>query len=273
MSHSSRPRRTVSSPAGVPPCTLILVVDRPHLEELRWAWSSWVMHQPYVSTLPTLVAYDASSVDPVRPEELEFIRSPLETFGGSVEFVPILPSFCPAAAGQRERMLSAFVLLLPQLVRTPYYLKLDTDLVAVAEGRTFPNAEWFEGGPAIIAPRWSYTKPADRIAALDRWGDAKLGIKEKPPLNLPYDPAAKRIRHSRIISYCMFGRTDWTCDMAAIAGDRLPVPSQDSFLWYCAARRGERINSFHAGHFGWKHCGSRLSRVRDAARDATRGQG
>ena len=48
----------------------------------------------------------------------------------------------------------------------------------------------------------------------------------------------RKFGHARIASYVALHKADFTRYCAEIAGDRLPVPSHDTYLWYIAARRG-----------------------------------
>ncbi len=65
-----------------------------------------------------------------------------------------------------------------QEVETPWYLKIDTDVVATP-CRRWLDPRWFEpdakGRPcAFIASPWSYTKPAEWIDRLEEWKSPSL---------------------------------------------------------------------------------------------------
>jgi hypothetical protein len=166
-----------------------------------------------------------------------------------------LPNVC-----QREKMLNGFVFGPASSVRTPWYLKLDTDSAAVAHG-DWLQMQWFvpsdDGKPPVfVTSPWSYTKPADAIERLDAWAESVPGLSEFPALNLHPQPGSQLLAHKRIISWCFFGLTQWTTVMASYCAGRLPTGSQDTFLWYCAARRGEFFRTVRMSKFGWKHIAS-----------------
>jgi len=237
--------------SNIPPFTTVVGLDRKHIEELRAVWPTWVAFRPEIMANPLLFVVDSFSE--ITHEELQWFHHPnaqVKWWVGDPE----------SSQPQRDRMLAGLVHSV-DFVRTPYYLKLDTDCVAIGPGQWI-ESHWFENDPVFVTSPWGYTKPADALHRLDKWGDATPEIAVFPRLNVPFDPAAPRVRHRRIISYVFFGRTDWTQKMASLAGDcRLPVPSQDTFLWYCAARREDFFRTVKMKRYGWRHING-LSRLR-----------
>ena len=231
--------------------TLLLAIDAEHLEELRLVWPTWMQFRPELRDIPVVVCVD----DDNSPGEAE-LRSVLNH-----DRLNLIPWTLDGAESQRERMLTAFVHGAAQHVRTRWYLKLDTDVVAVRNGK-WVEPDWFapdETGrePAFVASPWGYTKPADAMERLDRWGATVPALASRPPLNLPYDIRQDRLRHPRIISWCFFGNTQWTRSVAAWSPGRLPVPSHDTWLFYCAARKGDHFVRARMGRYGWEHISSR----------------
>lgn len=236
--------------------TLVLGVDAAHLEELRWVWPSWMRLKPELRKMPAIVFYDARQV---QPEDLGFLSAHPN--------LRSVPWELPNACNQRERMLTGFVQVPAHEVITPWYLKLDTDVVAIGPGEWI-KPEWFEPDPAgevpvFISSKWGYSKPRFVMDLLDHWGDGVPELAEKPRLNLPYTSANSRLRHPRIISWLFFGRTDWTRKVAAFAAPdgRLPFPSQDSFMFYCAERLGCRYVRERMADYGWEH--KRLRHIKE----------
>jgi len=234
--------------------TTIIAVDNAHVEELKLSAPTWAKLKPDILQNPVLVMRDLSC-------DHAFILDVLWgkcNFNSKITFIdwdwrPDLP--------QRERMLTAFVHA-SRHVKTPWYLKLDTDCLAVAPGPVYRD-EWFENDPVIVSSPWSYSKPADAIQRLDDWGDTLF---RTPRLDIPVAPGANKVKHKRIISWCMFGQTAWTRRALALAGgDRLPVPSQDTFLFYVAARTGHLVNRVRMKHHGWAHASNRC-RLAEASR-------
>jgi hypothetical protein len=173
--------------------------------------------------------------------------------------------------GQREKMLTALVHIPPHFVSTPYFLKLDTDCVAMGPGKWI-EPWWFENDPVFVTSPWGYTKPANAIQILDDWGDTIEGLRDRPRLNIPFDPSAGMVRHRRIISYVFFCRTNWARETSDVicnssTGGRLPVPSQDTMHWYIAARRGDFFRTVNMKRYGWAHL-SGLDKIRHAAEEA-----
>jgi hypothetical protein len=176
---------------------------------------------------------------------------------------------------QRYKMLSGFVHVPAMFVRTPYWMKLDTDVVAVGEP-DWIDPGWFEGQPAIVSHRWSYTKPADQMMKLDAWAERhKHEMRHwllKPPLNLVPEEGATRVSHKRIISWCSFYETAFTKSCANIAsttcgGFKMPEPSQDGFHFYMATRSGQPVVRTNMKERGWQHWGTQQN-IKRAVKEA-----
>jgi hypothetical protein len=228
--------------------TLVLGVDAGHLEELRWAWASWLQFKPEILQMPLLVFYDAEQMT---PDQATFLmRHP------AIRWVPWAWT---GGRNQREKMITGFVHISATEVTTPWYLKLDTDTMATREGPWLEPA-WFNPDshgrlPVFIASKWPYTKPRYAMDLLDDWGDSIPPLSEHPRLNLPYSSESNVIRHQRIISWFFIGNTEWTRAVYRWLGPekRLPLPSQDTFLFYCAARQRQHYIRKRIGHYGWAH--------------------
>jgi len=226
----------------------VLGVDAKHLRELRWVWPTWTRYKPELREMPCVVFYDPAQV---REDEMSFLRDHLQ-----VRFVAWS---LPHARSQREKMLTGFLHVPAREVRTPWYLKLDTDVIATGPGEWI-KPEWFDADeqgelPVFIASTWGYSKPRYVMDLLDDWADGVIAFAGTSRLNLPYSSAAPKIRHPRIISWIFFGRTDWTREMTALLGTdgRMPFPSQDSFMFYCAQRLGCRQVREKMSEHCWAH--------------------
>lgn len=235
--------------------TLVLGVDAKHLEELRLVWSGWMQYKPELRQMPCVVFYDRVEV---RQEELAFLNEHPN--------VRRVPWELPNARSQREEMLTGFIHIPAREVRTQWYLKIDTDVVATGTVEWI-KPEWFEvdekGDESVfIASPWGYSKPRYVMDVLDDWGDRLPLLAKHPRLNLPYSSQSNKVRHPRIISWLFFGQTQWTREMAALADKdgRLPFPSQDTYLFYCAQRLGRRFLKVKMSEHGWSH--QRPSRLR-----------
>lgn len=243
-------------------CTILVAVDREHLAELQIAWPTWATLKPELRDWLMLVMVDGS----LRFGGGEWLAEAVWSIIGHRPNTTIRAWDWGIELPQRERMLTALVRA-AEWIETPWFLKADTDCLATSAGRWF-EPWWLSGdpAPAFIASPWGYSKPADAIQRLDDWGDCTTGIREFRRLALPYDPQARLVKHKRIISWLMFGRTEWARRMSALAPDRLPVPSQDGFLWYCAARRGDFYRTIRMSQFGWSHVsGGGIEKLRRVA--------
>jgi len=158
--------------------------------------------------------------------------------------VKILPwSHEPSGSNIRERMLSAFVFGVAKEVETKYWLKIDAD--ATPKNTAFPLEELNYTDFAITAHRWGFTRtkgdnrPGHWLNRLDHWYAGCTG--EELSNRFPLLSGSERYQHSRISSFVSIERVDHTRQLAMLAGDRLPVPSQDTCSWYLAYRRGSPI--------------------------------
>jgi len=129
----------------------------------------------------------------------------------------------PKAESVREKMLSAFVLGAALVVQEEYFVKLDADTFCTDAQELFHEEDFKHD---LFSHRWGYTKPGWWIDKMDAWvqqkrykgGDADKG----------------RRSHKRIQSIACLHRTAFVEQCAKAAGDRLPVPSHDTYLWYMA---------------------------------------
>lgn len=240
--------------------TLVLGVDAKHLEELRWAWPTWLKYKPELLQMALVVFYDREQVSPSQARFLE--EHP------QVRWVPWQ---MPRARSQREKMLCGFVQIPAREVGTPWYLKLDTDVIATSRDRWIED-DWFTSRqdgrpPVLIAPPWGYSKPRYVMDLYDDWGDGTPALSAFPRLALPYSSGSNKVIHPRIISWLMFGDTAWTRRVAALAeaDGRLPYPSQDTFLFYCAARTSAPVLRVGMKNRGWAHLPLRKVKERASA--------
>ena len=258
---------TATPPAVCQDLTVCVAIDRKTVEQLQIAAPTWLRHHPWLAAIPWVVAYDRTAI--WEAEAAEALRSVGKDNARLVAWPE--SSEAPPYASQRERMLTSFVLIPPRYVQTTWWVKIDTDAVALAPVE-WPLAPWFttpDGPPAIVASPWSYTKPGDQMAALDDWGDRVPELAARPRLNLPYEPGSRRCRHPRIASWLSFYRTDWSRIVAGYAErscppDHMPVPSQDGYHFYCAARRGDSVVRTKMKRHGWTNC-PRLQTLRNVA--------
>lgn len=232
--------------------TLVLALDRPHLRELALSWPTWMKHWPEIAELPLLIFCDAEQPDGWWRRQI-----------GQVITHPRATLVCwPRAPGadHRERMLSAFVYGTAAYCETPYYWKLDTDCACVRRDEKFAPSEWLTDYVLTSNP-WGYTKPAERHERVVEWAKGRPefeGLTEAPGKR-----RGGKMKHGRIISYCMFGQTEFAREVAGMClehGPVVPGGSQDGILWYCAHRLGRPYKREKMDRYGWRHSRRRLER-------------
>lgn len=253
------PRRTGggsgSKMSEIPDYTITIAVDRQHLEELRLSAVTWRAHRPEFFNKPWLFLSDGVSEKEIRDALGQLIELP------PVRVAQVNPQW--DYWGQREKMLSSFVFYAPHYVKTPYFLKLDVDAMA-----TFPcpwlDPKWFAGNPVFVSQKWGYTKPGGWLDELDRWADIH------PDERLRGGAAPHRVmgesvaKSARIISWCCFIQTEFAHRLASYCAPRLPVPSQDTTMWYVAERLGEHFARVRFP--GWHHAGGNVRKMREIVR-------
>lgn len=243
---NAKQKNETSTPPKNIDFTTVVGVDAKHLAELKLVWPTWKRHRPEIFRQPMLLICDADRAEAEWNQLLAFVDHPKKEI--------VLWSM--PGVSQREKMLTGLVVCPARHVRTPWYLKLDTDAAAIKPGNWCDPA-WFApdaGGrlPVFVSSPWGYTRPVEWLQQLDDWGDHNLFMKDHPRLNLPIDAKHNRIKHPRITSWYYFGNTEWTRQVVEAMGERMIVPSQDTFLWYCAARRREHFRRIKVRDI-WKH--------------------
>lgn len=221
-----------------PDFTTVIAIDNHTIQQFRQVWPLWKKFAPVLMEHPMLVIRDAGLSGTFLdgpPHRRVLLWNP-----------PWL------GVSQRERMLGSFVKAVPGLIETPYWLKIDVDAYPTRLGFQI-DPDWFKGDPVLISNPWGYTKPGLWINQLEEWAEGVPDLARHPPLGLRCPEGVLRFGHRRIISWLCFVRTDWSRRVAAYCPDRLPVPSQDTYHWYCAARTREMINKVRFKQHGWIH--------------------
>lgn len=256
--------------------TLVLGVDAKHLRQLSVVWPTWMRHKPELGDFPLLLFYD----------EREVTERAIRSVIGHREKCILFPWPAPGVVyggdptdkwyrPQRYKMLAGFVHVPAMHCTTNYWLKLDTDVVATGCPNWIQDS-WFVNEPSIVSHRWGYTKPADQMLRLDTWVDENRDklemLRRCEPLRLAPAKGSSLVRHDRIISWCGFFHVSFTkfCSQWAnstIGEYRLPVPSQDGYLWYCAQRLGLEIKRTNMKVLGWQQWDNETN-IRRAAHEA-----
>jgi hypothetical protein len=236
--------------------TVVVGIDAKTIQQLAISCETWRLHRPEMWSMPWVLFWDWTKPYGISREELEKIERQLAVPNlRTVQWPSSGSAPKHAYESQRECMLSGHVWVPGTYVETDWSLKLDTDVLALRKSDWLQPA-WFEdccdpaGGecdancePRYIAPGWNYTKGVNYLGRLEEWGDAvnfgPHGI--HPRLGIPFDPTHLRVPHKRMCSWVSFYNVSWLRWLCrelgrTVGNGRLPVPSQDTTVWYAAER-------------------------------------
>lgn len=247
----------------VPDYTIVIGVDAKHLLQLSWTLPTWRRHKPSLFDHPIVIFYDREDEAVNGRLIREVVDHPdLTVYPWPPKGVVLKDADADKwTNSQRYKMLAGYVHVPAAHVWTPYWLKLDTDAIAMGQDNWI-NPEWFKNDTAFIGPKWNFTRPPDQMMVLDKWVERNkhcvdmIFWSNKSPLNLVPQPDSDRLGHRRACSWCAFFNTEFTrkCAIAAAStcGEcQLPVPSQDGFLWYMATRGGYGVKPENIKAKGW----------------------
>ena len=258
--------------------TLVVGVDERHLRQLSWTWPTWKKNKPSLLARPMVVFFDWEQVT------AEQIRAVVDHPNLScVAWPPGDHKYGTEKTDkwndpQRSKMLAGFVFVPAAVVETPYWLKLDTDVVATGQD-DWIDPEWFKSDTVIVSHPWGFTRPPNQMLELDEWVYNNLyelnSLWIHSPLNLAPKLDEDRVCHPRIISWCAFFNTRFTKICARFAKGtcppgHLPVPSQDGYAWYVATRLGYDVLRPRMKKRGWQHW-SNDRNVREKSEEAMKG--
>jgi hypothetical protein len=241
--------------------TTIVALDEKHFYEFFWSFSTWEKMKPEIVNAPMIIIYDSDQLDfdnykTMAEKHVKFIDHLKSK--KNITFVPFKVT-SNIYANQREKMLTSFFVA-TKLVKTKWFLKIDVDALASNNDKGWLHKELFDGDPVCCSSPWGYTKPPDTFDVLDAWGNTQVPLRNFPELKLPYEKGSDLVKSNRIISFVYFGLTEWTNQMASMCfkdgAFKLPVPSQDTFMWYCAERRKENYKRIKYKKFGFEHWNS-----------------
>jgi hypothetical protein len=216
--------------------TFVTSCDAKYLPKLRQNSHNWKQRMNIMS-YPLLIFID----DSVSKKQIKEIFP-----GGNVKIVKW--DFPVAGTNQREKMLSGFIYVAAKHVQTPYWVKIDAD-VELQQRRAHRYCpvfyeDWFKYD--LVGHKWGYTKvkgdPGQTkhwLNVLDDWWIEKNP--EASPLFSPDLPVRERVGHQRIASFYCMQSTEFTKEVAEMCGDRLPVPSHDTLMWYVAKQMNRPI--------------------------------
>lgn len=219
--------------------TIVTAVDPSYIDRLQITFKTW-KEKKNISQYQIMVFVNGMELTDSR---LNFLRE-------KGLKVIMIPWNMKNVETQRERMLSAFVLGTAKYVKTPYWIKLDADSYAVD---STPLALNYMKKYAFVGHKWGYSWDK-HIKALDDWASTHkdIRLKNAKPMYDQKQKAGRRYYHpgKRTISFIQIQNSEFTRLCASLAGDRLPVPSHDTYLYYIANQLGIPWKSanFKANH-------------------------
>lgn len=217
--------------------TLVSAVTPDYLPKLRLTYQTWARKKQFRGR--ELIIFCSGFNNPL--EEIDL--------GGQDFKLRVIPWEMKEYHTKRELILSSFVLGSAVAVSSPYWVKLDCDVVFTSDRDIFGDNDFDYD---LSSQRWGYTKPAYWIDELNKWAES-LDLPGEPLL-LEKNFNLKSIGHKRIISRVCLHKSDFVKECAEIAGDRLPIPSHDTYLWYMAERLPHRRwKASNLMKSGWSH--------------------
>ena len=247
--------------------SVVIGIDRKTLEQANVSIPTWRKNRPDMWFMPWVVFYDP----------FQLLEREVDQFIMRQNLPAVVVPWENDYETQREKMLSGFVHVPPRTVETQWWMKVDTDALA------FPHDNWLEESwfepdadgveAEYIASSWGYTKAkggggdiTEWANNLERWGDQF----ETPRLGLEKYIDGQRINYKRMCSWVSYYNTEASKHLLEHCEDKLPVPSQDTLVWYYTARRGGRC--IHAGmkRRGWTNT-SKIKNLRIQAEEILNG--
>lgn len=266
--------------------TVVVGIDAKTIEYLKVSCETWRLNRPEMWKMPWVLFHDWTTPGGITDKQLWQMTDQLSVPNLIVTPWPMGGASRSDYESQRDMMLSGHVWVPAACVNTDWSMKIDADSIAMAPSNWLQE-EWFadlcrpEDGecdadcePRYISPAWHYTKGQNFLGRLEEWGDnVKWGpYGDHSRLNIPFDPTHLRVPHKRMcswVSYYNVSWLGWLCrelDRTVGAG-RLPVPSQDTTVWYAEARENKE-NPLHRlvnmKKLAWTNC-PKLSSLKETA--------
>lgn len=213
--------------------TLVVAVDEKYLPCLQRAWPIWMKRKDLsamqVAVILSGIETSDNRLDFLRNDRVRFISWNKDEIYGD----------------HRTSMFASFLYAVAQHVQTTFWLKMDVDTVP---GKNVPDP-MFSGDDFkydLVANPWGFTKvKGDKntkthwINRLDQWWFEELGksgIGEKFP-----KIEGDKFRHQRHISKICLERTECTRQLAKLLDPKMPIPSQDTLVFFWHHRTGGKV--------------------------------
>jgi hypothetical protein len=223
--------------------TLLQVVDKEHLKELKIAWKTWEKYKPEITELPLRIVYDEDCENGLKDIQ-DIIDRPgvvLQKFSNKKFY-----------KDQREAMLTSFFEGIRN-ISTKHYLKLDTDVIAYNDDKRWLKELEDISEYVFISKPWGISNK-EKFLKMEEWcSENKIGS----PLTDWKNKGEDKIKIHRIISWFFLGNVEWNNKWSEKCWDGskyvLPIASHDSFLWHIAERNGDKYKKVQFKDFGFDH--------------------
>lgn len=217
---------------------IITAVTPDYLKKLRWTLPTWSI-KPQFKNKKLYIYFNGFK------DHTDLLFA--EEYFNNVYYISWS---APKSETKREEILSSFVYAAKD-IKEEYYVKIDADAFFVDSKDVFDESD-FEYD--LVSHKWGYTKPAWWIKELDNFYYSK---------NDEYEKETGSIGHKRIQSICCLHKTEFVREILSMVGDRLPVPSHDTLVWYLADKMEHRKwKSKNLRRLGVSHC-SRFRSIRE----------
>jgi hypothetical protein len=261
-----------------PDLTVTVGLDAATLQQWRISLPTIAKYRSRLFKCPWLIFYDWEQV--VADQIIQTIESTGLDKSPHIKLVA-WPEEEDGFASQRAKMLTGFVFLPAEHVRTDWTMKIDTDAIALHEGKKWLWDDWFDGDYVLVAPKWGYSKPKGDNRTAIEWAESLESFGDKvfagtPRINLVEKVDGNKISHGRFCSWVSYYRTAWLREMSWLLDEhcgrrKMPVPSQDTVHWYMSERGRYKTKIVNMKKFGWTNC-PRIKTLREQAGKALDGE-
>lgn len=252
-------------------CTVVVGIDKKTFQQFLVTYPTWKANRPELFNMPWIIFFDDTEQYGVTSREIEYLYRHLRVKDDRILFVPWTGGTYET---QRQKMVTGHVYVPATHVKTRWFVKIDTDAIAHDSKPLWPDPTWFEankdvGHNVMIGSAWGYTRAKGGgplnddldawCEALESWGDKvfstpRLGIGEL--IGARDHRKGPKMFMTRLASWVCFQQTEWVRAMAFCFNVHcgafgLPVPSQDTSLWYAAKRAGDPILYAKMAKRGW----------------------
>ena len=231
--------------------TVVVGIDAKTIEYLKVSCETWRVNRPEMWRMPWVLFCDWTAPGGLLLDAVDRMLTQLAVPDIKVVMWPGTGVPRSAYESQREMMLSGHVWVPAESVKTRYSMKIDCDVLALRPEKWLDEAWFADLDPEAdcdtevryVAPSWNYTKGINYLGRLEEWGDTvnwgPHGV--HPRLDIPFDPTHLRVPHKRMCSWLSFYSVEWLRWLCGelertVGKGKLPVPSQDTTVWYAAER-------------------------------------